>query len=345
MELNTNYLGLTLRSPLVVGAAQPLTEDLGNLPAMAEAGAGAIVLHSLFEEQIVQEVQDLHRHLEQGTHSYPEALTYAPQLQTYVVGPELYLEHVERAKRQVPIPIIASLNGTTPGGWVRYAREIEAAGADALELNLYAVQSNPERSSSEIEADYLRVVESVRREIRIPLAVKLSPYFTGLSHFALACHRAGANGLVLFNRFYQPDIDIESLTVSPNLILSGAQDLRLPLHWMALLHGRFPGSLAATGGVQHPADAIKLIMAGADVVQTVGALLRHGPGRLRELEHGLRHWLMDHGYNSLDQLRGSMSQRRCPDPVSYERVNYLREIQTYTPHWHRWESVEPLGTE
>ena len=330
-DLATTYLGLPLRSPLVVGAAAPLSDDLAQLQALERAGAAAIVLHSLFEEQIEQEQLDLHRRLGQGADSYGEALSYVPEPSLFHGGEDLYLRHLEQACQRLAVPVIASLNGTSPGRWVESARRIEAAGAAALELNIYAIPTDPELASAAIEAGVEEIVRQVRAEVRLPLAVKLSPFFTNLSAMARRLAAAGADGLVLFNRFYQPDIDIEAMEVRPNLLLSTPHDLRLPLRWIALLHGRHPVDLAASGGVHRGTDVVRLLMAGARVTQVVGALLRHGPGRLAGLEEELATWLMEHELASVAELIGCMSQQRCPNPAEYERAQYMRAIQGYRP--------------
>ena len=331
VDLSTTYLGLQLRSPLVVGAAAPLTEHLDQLKALADAGAAAVVLHSLFEEQIEQEQLNLQHCAMAGAESYGEALSYWPEPSLFHVGHALYLRHIEQARARVQVPIIASLNGTSPGQWVRFAREIEAAGADALELNIYALPTDPELSSAAIENQVEEIVREVRAEVRLPLAVKLSPFFTNLSAMARRLVAAGANGLVLFNRFYQPDIDIEELELRPNLLLSTPHDLRLPLRWIALLHGRLEADLAASGGVHRGTDVVRLLMAGAAITQVVGALLRHGPARLASLEEELAVWMQEHEHASLRELVGCMSQQRCPNPSEYERAQYMRAIQSYRP--------------
>ncbi len=329
VDLSTTYLGITLRSPLVVGAAAPLTEDLDQLKAFEDAGAAAVVLHSLFEEQIEQEQLDLQSCAMAGAESYGEALSYLPEPALFHVGHELYLRHIEQARARVAVPIIASLNGTAPGQWVRFARQIEQAGADALELNIYALPTDPELSSAAIENQVEEIVREVRTEVKLPLAVKLSPFFTNLSAMARRLAVAGADGLVLFNRFYQPDIDIEELAVRPNLLLSTPHDLRLPLRWIALLHGRIQADLAASGGVHRGTDVVRLLMAGAAITQVVGALLRHGPTRLASLEEELVVWMREHEHPSVRELVGCMSQRRCPNPSEYERAQYMRAIQSY----------------
>ncbi|MEM8806913.1 MAG: dihydroorotate dehydrogenase-like protein [Cyanobacteria bacterium P01_G01_bin.38] len=329
--LSTTYLGLPLRSPLVVGACGPLTEDLRHLRQMEDAGAGAIVLHSLFEEQLQKDRVELNYYLDQGTDSYAEALTYFPNCPVFHVGADSYLEHIRVAKTMVDIPIIASLNGDTPGGWTDYAEQIEAAGADALELNIYAVPTDPSQTAAQIEQSYLDIVRAVTYAVNIPVAVKLSPYFTNLANLAQQLSNAGVNGLILFNRFYQPDIDLDALEVSPDVLLSSPQDLHLPLRWIAILYGTLPLDFVATGGIHHAQDAIKLLMVGANVTQMVSALLRHGIDHLRTVEQGMRDWLVEHEYESIQQLQGSMSQISCPDPSAFERAQYVKSIQTYLP--------------
>lgn len=331
MDLTTTYLGLELRSPLVVGAAAPLTEDLRNLKRMEDAGASAVVLHSLFEEQLRQDSLELHHHLQHGTYSFAEALTYFPEPEIFHVGPELYLKHIEQAKATVQIPIIASLNGSTPGGWTNYARQIEQAGADALELNLYAIPTDLNVSAEEIEQQYLEVVRAVKAAVNIPIAIKLSPYFTSFANMAKKLMLEGANGLVLFNRFYQPDIDIEALEVRPNVLLSTPQDLRLPMRWIAILYGRVSLDFAATSGVNHGADVVRMMMAGAKVTMIVSSLLRHGIEHLQDIERELRAWMVEHEYESIQQMQGSMSQINCPNPSEFERTQYMRAVQTYHP--------------
>ncbi|MFO7628737.1 MAG: dihydroorotate dehydrogenase-like protein [Prochlorococcaceae cyanobacterium] len=330
-DLATSWLGLELRSPLVVGAAAPLSDDIEQLLALEQAGAAAVVLHSLFEEQIEQEQLQLHRLAMQGADSYGEALSYVPETPLLHGGNDLYLRQIEQARRRLSVPVIASLNGSQPGTWVRTARAIEAAGASALELNIYAVPTDPNLSSAAIEAQVEEIVAEVRAEVQLPLAVKLSPFFTNLSAMVRRLTAAGADGLVLFNRFYQPDIDIETLTVRPNLLLSTPHDLRLPLRWIALLHGRHPLEFAASSGVQRGTDVVRLLMAGARITQLVGTLLRHGPGRLSQIEQELRHWLAEHDHATARELIGCMSQQRCPDPSAYERAQYVRMIQSWQP--------------
>jgi dihydroorotate dehydrogenase (fumarate) len=329
MELTTQYLGLSLKSPLVPSAAAPLTEDIDNVKRLEDAGAAAIVLHSLFEEQLLKEKFELHHHLEYGTESFAEALTYFPEAEEYHVGPQLYLDHIREAKASVDIPIIASLNGFSPGGWVEYAQQMQDAGADALELNIYYVPTDMNMTGAEVEENYLNILRDVKGEVRIPVAVKLSPFFSNMANMAKRLSEAGADGLVLFNRFYQPDIDLEELEVSPHVLLSTPQDQRLPMRWIALLYGQVETDFAATGGIQHGTDAIKLLMAGAKVTQVCSALLRHGIPHLRNLEHQMLHWMEEHEYESVQQMQGSMSQRHCPDKSAYERAQYMKAVSSY----------------
>lgn len=327
-DLTSRYLGLHLRSPLVVSAS-PLAKDLANLRRMEDAGAAAIVLHSLFEEQIKAEEESLDRLLTEGTESYAEALSYFPNLSSYGMGPDAYLEHIRRAKRAAGIPIVASLNGVSTGGWIRYAREIEEAGADALELNIYFLPTSLEIEGREIEANYCDLVEAVKSKVRIPVAVKLAPYFTSMANVAARLDRAGADALVLFNRFYQPDFDLEALAVTPRLTLSTSDELRLRLHWVALLSRAVRCDLAITGGVHTPEDVLKGIMAGAQVVMLTSALLKHGIEYLREIESGVVEWMEKHEYESIRQMRGSMNAAAAAEPAAFERANYIKVLGSY----------------
>jgi dihydroorotate dehydrogenase (fumarate) len=330
-DLSTTYMGLELRSPLMVGAAAPLTEDIDHLCALEQAGAAAVVLHSLFEEQIERDQLELHEVGVLGAESYAEALSYFPEPALFHVGHDLYMNHIAEARRRLSIPVIASLNGFRPGSWVQVARRMQEAGAHAIELNIYAVPTDPDLSSAAIEGQVEEIVREVRAEVSLPLAVKLSPFFTNVGAMVKRLAAAGADGLVLFNRFYQPDIDIEALEVRPNLLLSTSHDLRLPLRWIALLHGRHGADLAATSGVQRGTDVVRLLMAGACAAQVVGALLRHGPQRLAVLERELSRWLVEHEHATARELIGCMSQQRCPDPDEYERAQYMRALQTFHP--------------
>ncbi|HZR91285.1 MAG TPA: dihydroorotate dehydrogenase-like protein [Gaiellaceae bacterium] len=324
-SLSTGYLGFELASP-IVPAASPLGADLDMLKRLEEAGAGAVVLPSLFEEQIEHETMEIHRSLDIGRNGSAEATSYFPELDAYNTGPDAYLEHVAAAKRALSVPVVASLNGSSRGGWVQHARLIEQAGADALELNVYAVEADPLTTAEEAETRILDVVRAVRAELRIPLAVKIGPFFTALAHTAARMVVAGADGLVLFNRFLQPDIDLEALAVVDRLELSRREELRLPLRWIALLHGRVPISLAATSGVHEAEDVLKALLAGADVAMPASALIRQGPAKLAEMVTGVERWLEDHEYESVEQLKGSMSQQSCPDPAAFERAHYMRAI-------------------
>jgi dihydroorotate dehydrogenase (fumarate) len=299
-------------------------------------------MQSLFEEQIEREGLEIHLVLERGTESFAEALTYLPELEDYNIGPEAYLRHLELTKRELEIPVIGSLNGSSPGGWVRHARLIEDAGADALELNVYFVAADPNLTSSEVEQLYIDLVAGVRSSVDIPLAVKVSPFFSSMANMARRLVEAGADGLVLFNRFLQPDIDLETLDVDPSLHLSTSEELRLPLRWIAILRGRVDASLAATTGVHTWEDAVKLILAGADVTMMASALFKHGPEHVGTVVDGIRTWLDEHEYASVEQAKGSVSQAACPDPVAFERSNYMRALVNFTsPYDWRIASSEP----
>ena len=328
MDLSTTYLGLDLRSPLVVSPS-PLCQDVGRIRQMEDAGAAAVVLHSLFEEQITLESFLLDRDLTGGTESFPEALTYLPDLHEYNMGPDAYVEHVRKAKAAVDIPVIGSLNGVSTGGWLRYARAIEEAGADALELNIYLVASDPDRSGEEIEDQYVDLVRDVVASVQIPVAVKLGHHFSAFGHFARRLVDQGTHGLVLFNRFYQPDLDIEELDVVPTLTLSSPYELLLRLNWVAILYGKVDTDLAVTGGVHGATDVLKSMMAGAKVAMLTSALLKHGIGHLRTVEADLVRWMEEHEYESISQMRGSLSQRAVANPSAYERGNYLRVLSSY----------------
>ncbi|MFQ5876463.1 MAG: dihydroorotate dehydrogenase-like protein [Acidobacteriota bacterium] len=328
MDLSTRYLGLELGNPLVPSAS-PLSESIDSLRRMEDAGASAVVLQSLFEEQIEQEARTLDHYLSHGAESYYESLSYFPEQPHVQFGPDEYLDHVRRAREAVAIPVIASLNGSSAGGWTDYARRIEEAGASALELNLYDIPADPRVSSEEVESRHLEVVRRVRAAVRLPLAVKIGPYFSAMAHMARRLAEAGADGLVLFNRFYQPDIHLEELEVRPNVLLSTPQAMRLPLRWIAILSGRVPCSLAATGGIHTHEDALKMVLAGADVTMLCSALLRHGIDHLGTVLEGMREWLEEHEYASLEQMKGSMSHRACPDPTAFERLNYMRALTGY----------------
>ncbi len=328
MDLTTTYLGLTLPHPIVPGAG-PLSDDLDGVRRMEDAGAPMITLRSLFEEQIVGEELATLTATESVEHSFAESLSYLPSPEDFVLGPHQYLEHLGKVKAAVRVPVIASLNGTSRGGWLDYAKLIEQAGADGLELNVYEIATDLHRSSQSIEDELVEVVRAVKRRVHLPLAVKLSPYYTSLPHLADRLRQAGAQALVLFNRFYQPDVDPETLDVSPTLHLSNSDELLPRLRWLAVLYGRVEMDLALTGGVHRQVDAVKAIMCGATAVQTVSALLQHGPEFLRTIVHELSTWMQQHEYESMQQMRGSMSLLRCPDPRAYERANYMRLLQSW----------------
>ena len=326
IDLSTTYLGLKLRTPLVVSAS-PLSQDLGTIRRLESAGASAIVLYSLFEEQLRREELEFNYHLSAGTESFAESLTYLPSRSQFRTGPEGYLCHIEAAKKAVRIPIIASLNGTTLGGWTKYAKAMEEAGADAIECNIYSIPSDMDITGAQVEQTYIDIVRAVKSSVRIPVAVKLSPFFSNMAHMAKWLVEAGADGLTLFNRFYQPDIDLDELEVRPNVLLSTPQALRLPLTWIGILYGRIRASLAGTSGVHSAEDVIKLLMAGADVTMLCSVLLHKGPDYLRVIEQDLREWTYEHEYESVDQMQGSMSQLRCSDPGAFERAQYMRAVK------------------
>jgi len=325
LDLSTTYLGLRLRNPLVVSAS-PLSKRLDTVRRLEDAGAAAIVMYSLFEEQITHESLTLDHYLTRGTESYAEALNYFPDLDHYNLAPQQYLEHLHRVKQAIDIPVIGSLNGVSTGGWIEYARAIEAAGADALELNLYYVPTDPDLTSAELEDNYVNLVRDVRARVTIPIALKLSPFFTALPNIARRFVDAGANGLVLFNRFYQPDFDLETLSVATHLTLSTSHDLRLPLRWIALLYGRIEADLALTSGVHTADGAIKAIMAGANVAMLASELLAHGTRRLGNILFDMQTWMESYEYESVTQMRGSMSQRAVAEPAAFERAQYLKAL-------------------
>jgi dihydroorotate dehydrogenase (fumarate) len=326
MDLRTTYLGLKLPHPFMPGAS-PLVDDLDMVKRLEDAGAAAIVMHSLFEEQIVREQVSAFLHTEMHGESFAEALCYFPSPERFALGPEEYLEHVARLKGTVRCPVIASLNGTTLGGWLGYARSIEQAGADALELNLYALPASFEESSQQIEDRSVEMLRELKRSVRIPVAVKLSPFYTALPHFAGRLDAAGADGLVLFNRFYQPDIDPDALEATHRLALSTPSELPLRLRWLAILSGHVKASLAVTGGVHGAVDAVKALMSGAHAVQLVSSLLRAGPEHLKRIREDTVAWMREHEYESIDAMRGCMSFEACPDPAVYERANYMLVLQ------------------
>ncbi len=327
MDLSTSYLGLRLFNPFMPGAS-PMADQMDWVRRLEDAGASAIVLRSLFEEQITREQQGMIHHMEIAGESFAEALSYFPRPDDFRFGPVEYLAHVSKVKEAVNVPVIASLNGTTPEGWLQYAKQIQEAGADALEMNVYILATNPAETGIVIEKRVLEVVRQVKQALTIPVSVKLSPFFSSLAHFAQQIDMLGADGLVLFNRFYQPDIDIEGLEVSPTLHLSDSMELPLRLRWLAILSGHVRASLAVSGGVHTSADAIKAVMSGAHAVQLVSALISRGPGHIRTLIQEMTEWMEKHEYVSLEQMHASMSLQRCPDPAAFERANYMKVLQS-----------------
>jgi dihydroorotate dehydrogenase (fumarate) len=328
MDLTTTYLGKKLKNPLVASAS-PLSRSIDNIRRLEDAGAAAIVLFSLFEEEILHETRELDHYLTYGTESYAEALSYFPEPQEFYLGPEAYLEHIRQAKAAVEIPIIGSLNGVSPGGWINYARKIEAAGADALELNLYYIPTDPALSSDDIERIYLNTLKAVKGSVNIPLALKLSPFFSAMANMARQFDAAGANALVLFNRFYQPDIDLENLEVMPNVILSTPQAMRLPLRWIAILYGKIKADLAATSGIYTASDVLKMLMAGANVTMMTSALLRHGVRHISKVLEEMIVWMEAHEYESVKMMQGSMSQKAVAEPAAFERANYIKALHSF----------------
>jgi dihydroorotate dehydrogenase (fumarate) len=326
IDLSTNYLGLQLRTPLVASAS-PLSHELSGIRRLEDVGASAVVLYSLFEEQIRQESHSLEHFLQAGTESFAEAVTYLPQSHDFHTGPDEYLAHIVKAKDAVDIPIIASLNGATLGGWTDYARRIEQAGADAIECNIYFLPADMNASSLEIENVYLDILRAVKLAVHIPVAIKLSPFFSNTANMAERLDATGADGLVLFNRFYQPDIDLENLVIQPNVLLSTPQDLRLPLTWIGILYGRVKACLAATSGIHQAEDVVKMLMVGASATMMCSVLLREGPEHVRFVERQLEQWMADHEYESVLQMQGSMSQLRCADPSAFERAQYMRAVK------------------
>ncbi|MFH1906742.1 MAG: dihydroorotate dehydrogenase-like protein [Chloroflexota bacterium] len=327
-DLTTTYLGLKLKNPLVASAS-PLSEKVETVCALEESGIAALVMYSLFEEQIIHESLELDHYLDYGTQSFAEALTYLPNIGRYSIGPESYLQHLRRVKKAVTIPVIGSLNGVSTGGWIDYARMIEDAGADALELNIYYLSFDPKISSAELEATYANLVSNVKAKINIPLAVKISPFFTGMANVCQRLVEAGADGLVLFNRFYQPDFDLEELEIVPNLSLSTSQELRMPLRWISLLYGRIQTDFALTTGIHTAEDVLKAMMAGANVAMMASELLEHGPGRAAEILNDVEHWMTDHEYESIQQMRGSMSAQAMHEPHALRRSNYIKVLNSF----------------
>ncbi|CAI8747456.1 dihydroorotate dehydrogenase-like protein [Methylococcus capsulatus] len=328
MDLSTNYMGLSLKHP-VVASASPLSESLHGIRRLEDGGVAAVVLFSLFEEQIQQENEVFSRLLTAGSESFAESLSYFPATTAHHAGPDRYLELIRRAVEAVDIPVIASLNCVSDEGWIDYARQIEQAGAHGLELNIYGIETDPTISGGEIEQRYVNSLTAVKSAVHIPVALKLSPYFSAMAHMAVRLERAGADALVLFNRFYQPDVDVERLDLHPSLELSSPSEIRLPLLWIALLHGKLRLSLGATTGVAGAGEVVKYLLAGADAVMTASALLRHGPSYAAVLVKGLEHWMDAHGFASVTLLKGIMGHDRIANPAAYERANYLKVLDSY----------------
>lgn len=328
-DLTTKYLGLNLKNPIVASSG-PLTDNLDTLRSLEQNGVAAAVLPSLFEEQICHDEQRINAMFEYQTFSSAESLTYFPKAKEYNVGPHEYLELLEQAANTLSIPIIGSLNGSSPGGWVRYAKLIEDAGASAIELNIYFVATDPEMTSADVEQRYINFVATVREAVRIPIAVKLGWQFSNITNFIPRLAKAGANGVILFNRYLEPDIDLETLRLSPQLVLSNRHELRAPLRWIAILRDQVTISLGATSGIHYPEDIVKLLLVGADACMLTSTLLRHGPGYVSELLRSLQDWLDTHEYESVEQMKGSMSYGNCPDSGNLERANYMKAIVSYT---------------
>jgi dihydroorotate dehydrogenase (fumarate) len=328
MDITTDYLGLKLSSPIIPSAG-PLSRDINNLKKMEESGAGAVVIYSIFEEQIEQEELEFYHHTTETMESNAEALSYFPTQSIFKTGPDEYLEHIQKAKKAVSIPVIASLNGKSLGGWIEYAKKIEQAGADALELNIYRLATDVNKSGSEIEQSYIEIVKEVKKTVNIPIAVKIGPFFSSITWMASQLDNAGANGLVLFNRFYQPDIDLENLEVVPNVLLSTPAAMRLPLRWIAIVYSRVKADLAATSGIYTEKDVIKMVMAGAKVTQMLSCLLKFGISHISEVITQLKYWMEVNEYESLTQMRGSMSYKNVADPSQFERANYMKVLNSY----------------
>ncbi len=328
MDLTTTYLGLKLKNPLIPSAG-PLTKDVDTVKQLEDVGAAAVVLYSLFEEQIEHEQLEIHHYTTAHADSNAEASNYFVDSSEFKAGPEDYLEHIQKLKKSVSIPIIASLNGKSLGGWTDYAKQIQQAGADALELNIYRLATDVTKTGAEIEQSYLDIVKAVRAAVDIPIAVKLAPFFSSISWMANEISKAGADGLVLFNRFYQPDIDLENLEVVPNVLLSTPMAMRLPLRWIAILYDKVLADLAASSGVYNEKDVIKMIMAGAKATQMLSCLLKFGVGHIGDVLNRMKYWMEVNEYESLEQMRGSMSYRNAGDPAQFERANYMKVLNSY----------------
>ncbi|RPI01421.1 MAG: dihydroorotate dehydrogenase-like protein [Ignavibacteriae bacterium] len=328
MDLSTTYLGMKLKNP-IVASASPLSRSMDSMHRLEDAGASAIVMHSLFEEQVANEADSLEFYKLNGTESFAEALTYFPDTGDYHFAPEEYLELIAKASTKLEIPVIGSLNGVTPGGWTQYARKMEEAGASALELNIYYIATSGTMSGSDVENRYVEILKQVHGSVKIPVAVKLSPFFSSIPNVAQRLVNEGAAGLVLFNRFYQPDIDLDELDVKPGVELSDSYANRLPMRWIGILFGKCKASLAATSGIHTAEDVLKLTMAGADVTMMCSALLKNGPVHISNVLKNLEHWMGEHEYESMEQMKGSLSHKSIADPSSYERANYMKALNRY----------------
>jgi dihydroorotate dehydrogenase (fumarate) len=328
MDVSTKYLGMKLKSPLVASAS-PLSEDIDNIKRLEDAGIGAVVLYSLFEEQLRLEQEEYNFHTTQGTDAFAESLSYFPEVEDYKLGPELYLEHIQKAKAAVDVPIIASLNGSTIGGWTDFAREFESAGADAIELNIYYIPTDPDLTGQEVEQQYIDILKAVKGAVKIPVALKFSPFFSNFSNMAAKMDAAGVDGMVLFNRFYQPDIDLDEFEVKPNLQLSQSTTMRLPMRWIAILKDRVKADLAATTGIHTGTDVIKMLMVGASATMLCSSLLKHGINHVKNIEDHMKQWMSENNYVSVSEMQGSMSQKKTADPSSFERAQYMKAITKY----------------
>jgi dihydroorotate dehydrogenase (fumarate) len=328
MDLSTKYLGMTLKLPLVASAS-PLSEDIKSVKKLEAAGIGAVVLYSLFEEQLRLEQEEYNYHTTQGTDAFAESLSYFPEVEDYKLGPELYLEHIQKTKAAVDVPVIASLNGSSLGGWTDYAKEFESAGADAIELNIYHIPTDANMSGADVEQQYIDILKAVKGAVKIPVALKLSPFFSNFSNMAKKLDDAGADSLVLFNRFYQPDIDLDEFEVTPNLLLSQSSAMRLPMRWIAILKDNIKADLAATSGIHTGTDVIKMLMVGANVTMLCSSLLKHGINLVKNIEDHMKQWMRENDYNSVTEMQGSMSQQKTADPSSFERAQYMKAITKY----------------
>ncbi len=328
MDLTTTYMGMKLKNPLVPSTS-PLSKSIDNIKAMEDAGASAVVMYSIFEEQFIHEARELDHYLTYGTESFAEALSYFPSADEFNLGPDEYLEHIAKAKRAVGIPIIGSINGVSKGGWILYAKKLEQAGADGVELNIYFLPTNSSLEGPEVENIYLDVLKAVKQSVKIPIAMKLSPYFSSMANVAARLDAAGVNALVMFNRFYQPDIDLDKLDITPNVTLSTSSSTRLPLRWIAILYGRVKADLAATSGVHTANDALKLIMGGASITMLCSSLLKNGIKHTTTILNGMKQWMEEHEYESIQQMRGSMSQKNVAEPAAFERANYMKALNRY----------------